>query len=566
MARRKIILATYHPRSHPRSVFNSRLWLLCCFVMYLSPLQPATANEFGPKDAPIPSYADLEKEGAVIGEILITPQDIFDVNDPAENKMLFRLANSLHINTRPDVIRRSLLFKSDEPLSARLIEESERLLRNNRYIYDVNIVPVAYHNGIVDLEVMTRDTWSLDPGISFSRTGGSNSSGLSFKEYNVLGSGIFLGLSRSSNIDRSGNEIEIKNSHAFGGWTEISLAHAKYTDGKRQAVSIINPFYALDKRWAAGVSVWQDQRIDSVFTSGILTGQYSHKQKAAEVFGGWSDGLIDGWTKRSSIGVTLQDDVYGLEPALLTPAALPPDQKLVAPFFRYEVIEDGYQKLKNRDQIERPEYVAMGFQSRVQIGRAMTGLGSTDNFWTYSGSISEGFERASGSTLLTSGSFSGSHGGSGPRSRHVGGLARYYLPQGEHAKFFVSVSGDIARPLPGGELLLGGDNGLRGYPLRYQSGNRRALLTVEQRVYSDWYPFNLFRVGGAAFFDVGRAWGGANQNSDNPGWLADVGFGLRILSARSAFGNVLHIDLAFPLNRTEKIKAVQFLVKTHIGF
>ena len=115
MARRKIILAAYHPRS----VFQSRLWLLCSFIMYLWPLEPARANEFGPQDDPIPSYADLEKAGAIIGEILITPQDVFDVNDPAENKMLFRLANSLHINTRPDVIRRSLLFNSYEPLSAR---------------------------------------------------------------------------------------------------------------------------------------------------------------------------------------------------------------------------------------------------------------------------------------------------------------------------------------------------------------------------------------------------------------------------------------------------------------
>jgi len=108
---------------------------------------------------------------------------------------------------------------------------------------------------------------------------------------------------------------------------------------------------------------------------------------------------------------------------------------------------------------------------------------------------------------------------------------------------------------------LGGDNGLRGYPLRYQSGDRRALLTLEERIYTDWYPFRLFRVGGAVFFDVGRAWGGenANTNTVNPGWLSDVGFGLRILSARSAFGNVWHADVAFPLNPDSNIESVQFL-------
>jgi outer membrane translocation and assembly module TamA len=115
-------------------------------------------------------------------------------------------------------------------------------------------------------------------------------------------------------------------------------------------------------------------------------------------------------------------------------------------------------------------------------------------------------------------------------------------------------------------LLLGGDNGLRGYPLRYQTGNQRALLTVEQRVYTDWYPFRLFRVGGAVFFDVGRAWGGDLRNTENPGWLSDAGFGLRIVNCRSAFGNVLHADIAFPLNGDSNIHSMQFLLRSRATF
>ena len=114
--------------------------------------------------------------------------------------------------------------------------------------------------------------------------------------------------------------------------------------------------------------------------------------------------------------------------------------------------------------------------------------------------------------------------------------------------------------------MLGGDNGLRGYPLRYQSGARRMLFTVEQRFYTDVYLWRLFRIGGAAFFDVGRAWGGTSANAVNPGWLSDVGVGLRIVSVRSAFGNVVHIDLAMPLNRDPGISKVQLLVKTKQSF
>ena len=42
---------------------------------------------------------------------------------------------------------------------------------------------------------------------------------------------------------------------------------------------------------------------------------------------------------------------------------------------------------------------------------------------------------------------------------------------------------------PDQQLLIGGDTGLRGYPLGYESGTSRGLLTVEQRFYTDWYPF-----------------------------------------------------------------------------
>ena len=65
---------------------------------------------------------------------------------------------------------------------------------------------------------------------------------------------------------------------------------------------------------------------------------------------------------------------------------------------------------------------------------------------------------------------------------------------------------------------------------------------------------------------VGPAWGGEFQNTTNPGWLSDVGFGLRILSCRSAFGNVLHADIAFPLNGDTDIRSVQFLLRSKATF
>ena len=86
---------------------------------------------------------------------------------------LFRLANTLHIKTRPRVIRRQLLFKSGDRYVRRVVDETERILRTNSYFYDAWIQPVRYHDGKVDLKVTTKDVWTLNPGFNYSRSGGT---------------------------------------------------------------------------------------------------------------------------------------------------------------------------------------------------------------------------------------------------------------------------------------------------------------------------------------------------------------------------------------------------------
>ena len=527
----------------------------------------------GPALAQTPSFAQLEAAGARIGQIHILNQDIFDLADPAENNALFRLANALHPKTRPEVIRSQLLFKPGDAVAVRVMEETERLLRTNRYLYDVQLRPIAPTGGaanVVDIEVMTRDTWTLDPGASFARSGGANSSSISIKEYNLLGTGLAVGYSRINEVDRSGNEFQLEYNHALDGWTQLAYSVADNTDGKRQAVSVIRPFYALDTRWAAGARFSQDNRIDSAYTAGNVTSQYRHRQDSAELFAGWSPGLQNGRAHRYSIGLSAKDDAFAPEPALVAPPLLPAGQKTVAPFVRYEWVEDDFQQLNNRNQIGRPEFFARGLAATVQIERALPALGSSQDLWLYSGSISKGYRLQGEQDLYVSAAVSGQY-GSGQVQRQTASTAlRYYLPLNKRYLAYAAFTADVlTNPQATDYLTLGGDTGLRGYPLRYQSGDQRALLTLEARGFSDLYLFRLFRVGGAAFYDVGRAWGGQNASlaaNGNTDWLSNIGVGLRISSTRTAFGNVLHIDLAAPANRAGDISAVQLVVKTKASF
>jgi hypothetical protein len=526
------------------------------------------------------SFDRLEAVGAVIGEIRIDTQNIFDLSDERENYYLFGVANTIHVRTRPEVIRRKLLFKSGERVSKRLIDESERLLHAYRFLYEVHIRATAYHDGVADVEVRTRDTWTLEPGFSASRSGGTNRRGLTLTDANIFGTGVSAGIKRSSDVERTSTEYRVTQPHAFDGWTTLDFSLTQLSDGLSRSASVTRPFYALDTRWAAGLSASTDNRIVSLFGNGAVASQYRRWEDKAEAFGGVSPGLVDGWAQRYSLGLTYLKDRQELQPDLVSPAGLLPDQTLVAPFLRYEAVEDDFDRVKNRDLIQRPEFFAMGIQSKLQLGRSLAALGSTQSLWLYSASAGDGIRLPHGRTLLLSGSVDGQS-GYGPLERQSwdGSIRFYGNPRGRALLFSSLSGGAIKDPTSSSQLLLGGDTGLRGYPRNYQSGDRFALFSIEQRVYTDWYPFRLFRVGGAAFYDLGRAWGGPDprtvnsvgpqptsfsQSTARTGWLNDVGFGLRILSARSAFGNILHIDFAFPLNREPGIKSMQFLVITKV--
>jgi Omp85 superfamily domain len=549
-----------------------RVRRLAGLVALLVPLAcpPAIAQE--PTAAPdaavaVPTFAELEAAGATIGEIRLYTRDIFDTDTPEEDKLLFRWANALHIQTREGVIRRALLFKTGESVSVRLIDETERLLRGARYLQDVHIRPAAVRDGVIDIDVETRDTWTLDPGLSAGRSGGANSSGIRLSDYNFLGTGVSFGVGRSKNVDRSSTEFQMSNDRAFGGWTSLSYTLAQNSDGKRESASVAHPFYALDTPWAAGISVSRDNRIDAVYNAGVVTSRYRHRQNIADAFAGWSSGRVDGWVNRYSIGVRHQEDAFAAEPGPAAAVVVPTGERLIGTYLRHELIEDRFARVNNRNQIGRPEFFALGFASTVQLGRADTGWGSTSNAWLYSGSVSRGFEPAPEHTLLASAAFTGQYLNGQVRRQRLGGQVQYFLPQSPTWLFYASAAADtLKNPDAADSLQLGGDSGLRGYPMRFQSGDRRALITLEERFYTDLYLWRLFRLGGAAFFDTGRAWGGANVNIDKPGWLNSIGVGLRIFSVRAAFSNVLHVDLAFPLDPDTHVKRMQLLVKTKTSF
>jgi hypothetical protein len=516
---------------------------------------------------PLPSDAELERQGAVFGAIHIDNKDIFDKEDPKDNKPLFRLADKLHIKTRQSVIRHQLLFRPGERYSRHALDESARILRGDRYFYDASIVPVRYHDGKVEVLVTTRDVWTLDPEFNFGRSGGTNSTGASLQELNILGTGGAVSIGHSSGVDRSQSTIGFANAHAFGTWTAVNLNYAQMSDGSMRSAIINSPFYSLETRQAGGLSAQSNDHIDRIYDRGQVLDEFHDHGVFAEAYAGWSAGLDNGWVSRWSTGFTYDERRFNPVLGWTGQTLLPQDRKFVYPWVRWDLLEDRYVRFENHDQIGRTEDFYLGTNITLRLGWADQALGSYRDAALLQLAASRGALLSDSATVVMTSVFTGRVQGGTLYNGVLDGAIRYYLEESRSWLFFATVHAANGWRLDTeNQLLLGGDNGLRGFPLRYQDGTRRALFTMEERYFSDWYPFRLVRVGAALFVDAGRVWGSAPLANPNLGILKDAGFGLRIGNARSGFGNVVHVDVAFPLNPPPGINKVQFLVQTQASF
>ena len=537
-----------------------------------------SSPEDGVRPAEVPDDATLEAAGARIGTVRIDRQNVFDLSKPEEDTALFRLADWLHIRTREKTVATQLLFKPGDPYDARLLQESERLLRGNSFLRDARIRPVAWHDGVVDVEVVTQDLWTLNPGISVSRSGGSGNSGMGISELNLFGLGSELSISVKSNVDRSSRTLRYRDRQVAGSWWGVAAQYSNNSDGRSQELALDHPFHALDSRWAAGAQTRSVQRVESQYELGEVVGQFRVDHQSSTVYAGRSEGLVDGWATRWTAGITREEHRIDPLPMSVPLAATgswagtPPTQRqLTFPWLGIELVEDDFVKTRNQDQIGRTEDYQRGWQAEARVGVAALGFGSDRDAVIFNARAARGFQDTPDQTLLVAASASGRVEDGRLMGTLFSASGRYHRRHSAQAASFLSLSVDHGVRLEADQQLqLGGDNGLRGYPLRYQSGSGRWLFTAERRAFSDWYPWRLFNVGGAVFYDMGRTWGSMGSpdlaGTASQGLLRDLGFGLRLGNSRSALGSVVHIDLAFPLDGDASIRKVQFLVETRRSF
>jgi len=495
--------------------------------------------------------------GRPIGRIKIYNLPVFDLTNPDENSGFTRLVNRIHFPTRHYVIRRQILFAEGEALDAREITESERILRSNSFLSDAAVLPLQQCGDNLDLVIVVRDLWTMMPKFYISRTGGFTKYGLALEDNNFLGTGNALTLLYENDRERDTSGIGFATRNLFGSRIALTSSYADASDGYTRRLNVEQPFYALDTSLSYGIHLNENSLEESLQALNQTLAVFEHDNTDYDIFAGFSPGLIDGFTRRYVVGYSRSEDLFKTLPGVATPpGTIPADRRLAYPWFRFSVTEDDYAVYRNLNDIHRTEDVSVGLQFSSLIGYAGDSVGSDLARWIFSLSYSDSPLVAERHLLRTRVSVTGQR--DRRSDRLVSTLSRvglnYFALLNAKQRFYVGLLHEQGQNLAIDELLvLGGDEGLRGYPSEFLLGDNRSLVNLEFRHFFDAHFLNVFRFAGVIFFDAGRTDGESVTSIANGEWLKSTGLGLRMNSSKTNISKIVHVDIAFPLDQRDLV-------------
>ncbi len=508
--------------------------------------------------------------GSVIGDISLSRYNVFNLEDQREDNWLYRLANRINSVTWETVVRSQLLIATGDPYNDAMLAESERLLRELNFLYDARVIPLRVCGDRVDVEVITRDIWTLNPTVGFSRSGGENKTTLGLTDSNLLGSGKELGVFYEDDPDRSGYSLHYRDPAINDSRWTMGLVYGDNDDGYYRELEVERPFFSVYQNWATGGHAVQNEYEQATWLRGDEVTEFDHRYEEVRLFGAIADNPeLGSRIGRWYGGLYYETNSFSYSDSDIPPDQLPEDRDYAYPFITYESLEDSFLKVRNMNYIARTEDFFIGESYHWTLGWSSESLGASRDQLAFDGAYQNTLKVNENILWRVQGLVNGYLDVDGGDFENLWMTlhSSYFHRQHDKWTFYTGARLDYTSGLTEDrQVLLGGDTGLRGYDRNYQAGDRSFVISLEERYYSDFHPFRLFRVGFAAFLDVGRAWYDDRDNGEDGDVLADIGFGLRLNSSRANKDRVIHLDVAFPLVHGENVDSVQFLFRVRDQF
>lgn len=507
-----------------------------------------------------------ELNGKTIRKINIVVKDIFEGSDL---NSLYRTANDLKYTTSHVVIERELLFEVGDSYDEFLVRESERIIRRLKYLRNVRI-SAQLENDEVDLTVTAQDTWTLIPQFSFSSGDGRGRTAVGLAESDLMGLGKRLEVLYREDDGQTGVETVYEDNRVLGSDYGLLAAVFDRNDGNALFLEVSKPFRALVDEAGWTVKTEELDEIGRLYQAADT--EYIYRTNQLQ-FGGRlarARGNPKTLVRRFSLGFDYIDKTYDeatpedyetidLDPDSVShdPDLLATDRKFIGPSIGFSSVQADYVSMNFIDRFARVEDYNMGQTVFWNAMYAPEELGSDESALLLEGGGTNGYRLGGGAflraeldigTRLMNSEFENSLISTEINYYNVlGELTAGGLFLGKHtlAVGFLANYGDkFDRDR---QLLLGGDNGLRGYEARTFAGDTRVVLNLEDRVHLVEDAFQLIDVGASAFIDVGGATYDSFGDLVSNEIYSDVGVGLRLAFPRSSGSRVVRFDIAVPM-------------------
>lgn len=451
----------------------------------------------------------------------------------------YRLANTLHVETRPNVIRRELLLDIGDPYDSLLVAESERNLRALGIFRDARIDTQVTDSGVV-LYVRTADAWTTSFGVSAAASGGESVIDLSLREGNLFGNRTVASIGYRNDVDRSAVTVGFDTPRAIDDRIGIGGSFVERSDGRGGSASLRLPFLSLSSKQGGSLvaSAFEGRVlqfrgsdiVDSLWReTALLRGEGAVATSAGP----------RGYVRVGFLGQWLRDDMI----ALVDKGNISRSRTAAAgPYVA--VRKPRFIRVWNVERIGRVEDIDLGAFATMSVLAAPAAWGYQRN--GVGGALAAGVGiPLPGAFIRIAARASALETTEGTDSATVEGAVNFVGQRGEKHLFVMHGSMGLQHNVvPGREFDLGLGNGLRAFPTHAFTGDRYFVTAAEYRYLVFPRLFGLVAVGAATYAGHGGAWFGGGPERTG----TEFGAGLRLASIREA-GGIWRLDLSRRLAR-----------------
>jgi len=522
---------------HGRNRFFTPFFVLLFFVFLLAPHRIQAAKNKQP----------------IISRISIRSTDIFDFDTkPYLKKFPYSWINFLHIKSVERIIKQELLLKEGDELDDFLIRETERNLRALPFIRAARIGRFPQPDGTLVLVVYVSDSWTTEPQINLSGINNLDDVEFGFKEKNLLGYGksfdFFYNENSDSNFIR--RTYRYTDRRLLRSRWEFKGEYSDSTDGEERKASLNRPFYSADTRWAFGTSYSRAESIvEEVASNNVKRSEFDQTKEVSQVRAGAKVGGGRKIITRLGGRYRKENKAFARNDKTAANRTLPKSEEFQTLIADVEVIRNKFVELTQVEKMTRVEDFNLGPVLALSPGYSpdlLTGqndstqfdaffeknfLFKNQHFWrnTINHSSRNTFENRTNEKYKIDSTF--------------------YRRQSRWHTFVFHSRAEWGHELDlDNKIFLGGDSGLRAFERKSIVGDKGFVFNFEDRAYLVPELWDLFSIGGVAFFDTGYVWD-QKDPLDFSELRSNVGVGLRIGLIHSSNEVIIRADVSYKLNK-----------------